>query len=130
MSEARVDHQALFSVLPNPYLVLDADLAVVDVNEMYLRVTGRTREELIGQYLFDVYPDNPEDPAADGIRNLAASLQRVLRTKEPEALAMQRYDLPVPGRPGSSRNAGGRPSTRPSSAPTVRSSGSSTGSRT
>ncbi|MGA5436601.1 PP2C family protein-serine/threonine phosphatase [Streptomyces cellulosae] len=100
MSEARVDHQALFSVLPNLYLVLDADLAVVDVNEMYLRVTGRTREELIGQYLFDVYPDNPEDPAADGIRNLAASLQRVLRTKEPEALAMQRYDLPVPGRPG------------------------------
>ncbi|CAM5420498.1 hypothetical protein SALBM217S_06103 [Streptomyces griseoloalbus] len=75
--------------------MLDADLVVVDVNQMYLSVSGRTREELIGRHLFDVYPDNPEDPAADGIRDLAASLQRVLRSKEPDALAAQRYDLAV-----------------------------------
>ncbi|GAB2331201.1 hypothetical protein STREPTOSP366_63510 [Streptomyces variabilis] len=37
MSPSRVDHQALFSVLPSPYLVLDADHTVVDVNEMYLK---------------------------------------------------------------------------------------------
>ncbi|MFI9470115.1 PP2C family protein-serine/threonine phosphatase [Streptomyces sp. NPDC052492] len=100
MSTPRVDYQALFSVMPSPYLVLDPDLVVVEVNEMYLSVTGRARHDLIGHHLFDVYPENPDDPAADGIRNLSASFQRVLETGEPDSLAVQRYDLAVPGRPG------------------------------
>ncbi len=108
MSPSWVDHQALFSVLPSPYLVLDADLTVVDVNEMYLRVTGRTREELIGHYLFDVYPDNPEDPAADGIRTLfvpsSVSCGPRNRTRSPCSGTTSR----CPDAPAPSRNAGGR----------------------
>ncbi|WP_406729331.1 SpoIIE family protein phosphatase [Streptomyces sp. GD-15H] len=100
MTTPRIDYQALFAVTPSPYLVLDPDLVVADVNEAYLRVTGRTREEMIGRYLFEVHPDNPADPDADGVRNLNASLQRVLRSKEPDTMAVQKYDVPVSGRPG------------------------------
>ena len=100
MTTPRIDYRALFAVTPSPYLVLDPDLVVVEVNEAYLRVTGRTRDELIGHELFEVHPDNPGDPEADGVRNLGASLRRVLRSKEPESMAVQRYDLPVSGRPG------------------------------
>ena len=32
------------------------------------------REEVIGRPLFEVFPDNPEDPGATGVRNLRASL--------------------------------------------------------
>src|SRR2546428_7515922 len=32
----------------------------------------------LGRGIFDVFPDNPDDPAADGVRNLRASLERVL----------------------------------------------------
>ncbi|MFG2881799.1 PP2C family protein-serine/threonine phosphatase [Streptomyces sp. NPDC048297] len=96
----RIDYQALFSVTPSPYLVLDPDLMMVEVNEAYLRATGRTRDELIGRYLFDVHPDNPADPDADGVRNLSASLQRVLDSKRPDTMAVQKYDVPVTGRPG------------------------------
>ncbi|WP_432251688.1 PP2C family protein-serine/threonine phosphatase [Streptomyces sp. HNM1019] len=100
MSAPRIDYQAVFAVTPSPYLVLTPDLVIVEVNEAYLRATGRTREELIGHYLFEVHPDNPADPDADGVRNLDASLQRVLRLRRTDTMAVQKYDIPVSGRPG------------------------------
>lgn len=96
---SEIDYKALFVATPSPYLVLGPDLVIVDVNEAYLRVTGRSRD-VVGQYLFEAFPDNPADPGADGVRNLDASLHRVLRSKEPDAMVVQKYDIPVPGRPG------------------------------
>ncbi|MEV6006185.1 SpoIIE family protein phosphatase [Streptomyces sp. NPDC051976] len=95
-----IDYQALFAATPSPYLVLGPDLVIVDVNEAYLRATARTRDNLVGQYLFDAFPDNPADPDADGVRNLDASLHRVLRSKAPDTMAVQKYDIPIAGRPG------------------------------
>ncbi|WP_431995694.1 PP2C family protein-serine/threonine phosphatase [Streptomyces griseoflavus] len=100
MSTPRIDYPALFAATPSPFLVLSPDLVIVEVNEAYLQVTGRTRDELVGRELFEVHPDNPADPAATGVRNLTASLERVLRTKQPDTMAVQRYDLAVTGRPG------------------------------
>ncbi|WP_436790087.1 PP2C family protein-serine/threonine phosphatase [Yinghuangia sp. YIM S10712] len=100
MTTPPVDYGALFAASPSPLLVLGPDLVIVEVNQSYLTATGRRREELVGQYLFDAFPDNPEDPEADGVRNLSASLHRCLRTKEPDTMAVQKYDIPVEGRPG------------------------------
>ena len=44
------------------------------------RATHSSRETL-GRGLFEVFPDNPEDPAATGTSNLRASLERVLETR-------------------------------------------------
>ncbi|WP_445074328.1 PP2C family protein-serine/threonine phosphatase [Streptomyces sp. SAS_267] len=81
-------------------MVLSPDLVLADINEAACRVTGRTREDLLGRYLFDAFPDNPADPAADGVRNLRASLHRVLRSKEPDTMAPMKYDIPVADRSG------------------------------
>lgn len=94
------DYRALFAAAPSPFLVLYPDLVVADANEAYLRATGRTREELVGQHIFAVHPDNPADPDAQGVRNLTASLERVLSSKEPDTMALQKYDVPISGRPG------------------------------
>ncbi|MFB7328352.1 PP2C family protein-serine/threonine phosphatase [Streptomyces sp. NPDC056190] len=95
-----IDYQALFAATPSPYLVLGPDLVIVDANEAYCRAAHRLREDLVGQYLFDAFPDNPADPSADGVRNLSASLHRVLRSSEPDTMAVQKYDIPVPDSPG------------------------------
>ncbi|MEV5973977.1 SpoIIE family protein phosphatase [Streptomyces sp. NPDC051921] len=95
-----IDYRALFAATPSPYLVLAPDLVIVDVNEAYLRATGRTREDLVGRHLFDAFPDNPADPEADGVRNLGASLGRVLATGETDTMAVQKYDIPVVQPPG------------------------------
>ncbi|MFE9445258.1 PP2C family protein-serine/threonine phosphatase [Streptomyces sp. NPDC006602] len=81
-------------------MVLGPDLVLADVNQAACRVTGRTREDLLGRYLFDAFPENPADPDADGVRNLHASLHWVLRSKEPDTMAPMKYDITVADRPG------------------------------
>ena len=70
------------------------------MNQAYLEVAGRTREELLGRHVFDAFPDNPSDPSANGVRELSASLKRVMATGKPDVLSIQKYDVEVPGMPG------------------------------
>jgi serine phosphatase RsbU (regulator of sigma subunit) len=95
-----IDYAALFAATPSPYLVLGPDLVIVEANRAYQEATRRARGELVGQYIFDAFPDNPADPDADGVRNLHASLYRVLATREPDTMALQKYDIPVSDHPG------------------------------
>ncbi|MEV7794266.1 SpoIIE family protein phosphatase [Streptomyces sp. NPDC087512] len=100
MAETGIDYAAVFQALPGMVALLNPDLVYADVNEEFVRLSGRTREQLVGRYLFDVFPDNPGDPAATGARNLEASLRRVLATGERDTMALQRYDVESPERPG------------------------------
>ncbi|GAB7102694.1 hypothetical protein JCM4814A_10080 [Streptomyces phaeofaciens JCM 4814] len=100
MNDSAIDYAAVFQALPGMVALLTPELVYADANEEFLRVSGRRREQMIGRYLFDVFPDNPNDPGASGIRNLHASLQRVLVTGERDAMALQRYDVEDPDRPG------------------------------
>ncbi len=70
---------------------------MVAANETRLRVTMTRREDVVGRPLFEVFPDNPTDPAATGVRNLQASLHEVLRTGKPHRMALQKYDIRTPG---------------------------------
>jgi|SRR5580658_5585542 PAS domain-containing protein len=100
MTGSQVDYAGVFRHLPIPVLLLTPELDIADMNLAYLRATGRTREELLGRYAFDAFPDNPSDPTATGVRDISASLRRVLATGEPDALAFQKYDVETPGSPG------------------------------
>lgn len=80
-----------------PTLVISPDFTMIAANEARLKATGTTREQIIGYNLFDLFPENPNDSADDGTKNLRASLRRVLKEKVPDQMAIQRYDIPVPG---------------------------------
>jgi PAS domain S-box-containing protein len=90
------DFRVLFESAPGLYLVLTPDLKIVAASDAYLRATMTKRAEVLGRSLFEVFPDNPDDPHATGVRNLSVSLERVLRNKAPDALAVQRYDIRRP----------------------------------
>ncbi len=92
----RPDFDAWFEASPDAYLVLDRDLIVAGANDAYLRAAGAPREALLGRYLFDLFPDNPADPAASGDANLSASFARVLEQGVPDQMAVQRYDVAGP----------------------------------
>ena len=93
----RSDIQRLFRHMPGLFLVLkpDADFTIVGASEDYLQVT-RSTDAIFGRPLFDVFPDNPAMPDADGASNLAASLNRVRETGAPDVMPVQRYDLRLP----------------------------------
>ncbi len=90
------DFQTLFESTPGLYLVLSPDLTIVAVNNAYLCATLTTREAILGRHLFEVFPDNPDDPTATGVANLRASLGRVLQHRAPDTMAVQKYDIRRP----------------------------------
>lgn len=90
------DFQSLFEAAPGNYLVLDPDLQIVAVTEGYLAATMTSREAIVGRGIFEVFPDNPDDPSAEGVRNLRASLERVKAEVAPDAMPVQKYDIPRP----------------------------------
>ena len=92
-----IDIQRLFRTLPGLLLLVRPDEAftIVAASDEYLSATRRDAS-IFGRPLFDVFPDNPSNPHADGVANLHASLLRVLATRAPDAMAVQRYDIALP----------------------------------
>jgi PAS domain S-box-containing protein len=95
-----ITHEMIFRASPAAKLVLDVELQILDANPAYLRATGRDLDELVGRDLFEAFPENPGHPEGDGVTNIRASMQRALETGEPDGMWVQRYDIPVAGRPG------------------------------
>ena len=87
------DFRRLFERGPSLYMVLDPQLHILAVSDAYAEATMIRRGDVLGRYLFDIFPDNPDDDAATGVHNLQASLQRVLQTRQSDTMAVQKYDV-------------------------------------
>jgi len=86
--------------VPNMYLIVSPDLFILTASNLFLEATKTSRESIVGRHIFDAFPDNPELPDADGVRNINASLQEVLKTKKAHFMEIQRYDVPDISKPG------------------------------
>lgn len=89
------DYKILFESLPSLYLILTPDLRIAGVSDAYLHAT-MTTQEIVGHNIFEVFPDNPNDPDATGVNNLSASLHRVLEKRMADAMDIQKYDIRKP----------------------------------
>ena len=76
-------------------LILDLGpgLHIVDVSDVYAETTMVQRACVAGEALFDVFPENPREPTADGASKVYESLRRVVETRRPDAMPVQRYDV-------------------------------------
>jgi PAS domain-containing protein len=94
----RQQFQTEFDNAPHPYMLLDPGpgLHIIDINDAYARATFIKRDDVVGQSLFVIFPDNPDDALADGVNNLYASLRIVAQTGHAHAMAIQRYDIRLP----------------------------------
>ena len=84
--------ERLLEAAPNPYLVLRPDaprFTIAAVSDAYLRATLARRRDIVGRGVFAAFPDNPADLAATGVRNLRASLERVLASRAPDRMPVQ-----------------------------------------
>ena len=92
------DRRLLFEESPDVLLVLLPDsprYTMVAATGARWRATHTTPDTL-GRGLFEVFPDNPADPTATGTGNLRASLERVLKTRLPDTMPVQKYDIRGP----------------------------------
>ena len=91
-SRPSIDFEALFAASPNPYVLMAPDLTIVTMNEAYLETTMRERDDLVGRPMFDAFPSDPQSESHQLLRN---SFAKVLKTREPDEIALIRYDIPL-----------------------------------
>lgn len=92
------DFRLVFESLPGLVMILLPDaprFTIASCSDAYLAAT-LTQRSIFGRGLFEVFADNPNDPAADGVRNLHASLGRVIGTRSADVMALQKYDVARP----------------------------------
>jgi PAS domain-containing protein len=87
------DHLSILHSLPHAYLVMTPDFTIVDANPAYCALTLTDPDLIRGRDMFKVFPDNPGDPEANGVRNLTTSLKIVLSMKRTDRMPWQRYDI-------------------------------------
>lgn len=80
--------------------MLAPDLTIMAVNDAFLRATMTQRDSIVGRPMFEVFPDNPNDPATEGVRNLRASLEMARKTARPDTMPVQKYDIRRPDAAG------------------------------
>ncbi|WP_020380541.1 PAS domain S-box protein [Nafulsella turpanensis] len=90
------DKLKVFESIPDLYLILSPELHVLTASNAYLAATFTERPAIVGKYVFDAFPDNPDTPDANSVSNLFTSLQEALKTKQPHQMPLQRYDVPRP----------------------------------
>lgn len=98
VTSATLDYRLLFEGVPGLYLILSPDptFTILAASDAYLYATHTERERIVGRGLFEIFPDNPDDPNASGEGNLRASLERVLAVRLPDTMAVQKYDIRRP----------------------------------
>ncbi|MDI2036425.1 PAS domain-containing protein [Paenarthrobacter nitroguajacolicus] len=86
----------MFENLPNQYIVIDPQRLIVAATDSFLAATGKQRNDILGRDILVTFPDNPNDPTANGTTVLRQSIERVLATRETDILPIQRYDMELP----------------------------------
>jgi signal transduction histidine kinase len=90
------DFQLFFEESPDDLLVLLPDTpcyTAVAATRGRLDFMHRARQQIIGRGVFDLVPG----PRAGSPQDLLASLERVLATRLPDTMAVEKHEFPVPG---------------------------------
>lgn len=87
-------YERLFKASPSKILALQPDrFEIIAVTDEYLKATATKESDIVGKTLFEVFPDDPNDPNADGVNSVSASLQRVMSLKTADIMGIQRYPI-------------------------------------
>lgn len=80
-------------------MLLDRDLRIRGANATYEAVSMRQRDEMLGDFVFDVFPDDPNDPQASGSSELLVSVESAMRRRGTDTMPIFRYDIADPQNP-------------------------------
>jgi PAS domain S-box-containing protein len=96
MTKTTIDYRSLFHSLPERYVVFEPkspDFIMIAASDAYFEVTGKSADQVLGNGLFDVFPDTSELARTTGKGELQRSLEKVLTHKTPDSTGIIRYDL-------------------------------------
>lgn len=96
-TQADLPYKRLFQAMPGKVLVVrPRSFDIVAVTAEYLKATMTQESDILGKTLFDVFPDDPQEPGAEGVKSLFASLERVQSQKITDVIGVLRYPVRRP----------------------------------
>ncbi len=88
-------YQSILRSSTDSYLILTPDLTIMDVSAGFMRITDTKREDILGRYLFEVFPPNAANASTAAMHNMQQSCKHVLETGHTDHMPILRYDLCV-----------------------------------
>lgn len=88
------DFRRAFKKSPNPCMLLSRDLVILACNEAYEHTSGISRERMLHQDLFKVFPGDNHDQR----KLLLASFDHVLRSGQPHHIPIMEYSINIPNK--------------------------------
>ncbi len=67
------------------------------MTDSFNRITRTKRSDMLNRGLFEIFHENPGEQQDTIVKNLSASLARVIQTKTSNKMDIQKYDLKAPG---------------------------------
>jgi PAS domain S-box-containing protein len=89
-------YSSVFSAIPLPAVIINVDaphFTIIEVNTAYLKLAGKSKDQLIGSRLSEIFPDIPGNPNVDGVKNLTKLLNQVIKTGNESSNKVQRYKV-------------------------------------
>lgn len=87
----------IFENIPGLYLIVKPETyEIVAASDAYLSATMTERTDIMGKTLFEVFPADPEEPQAEGVRRLRNSLNTVKAEHHEDTMPVTRYPIPRP----------------------------------
>ena len=80
-------------------VLLDCDLRIRGVNVTYEAISMRRRDDLLGERVPDVFPNDSADPQANGISQLQVSVEAAIRGRGTVSMPIARHDITDPRNP-------------------------------
>jgi len=93
MKDAQLDFGQIFDLAPNPYVILDDQFVIIGMNEAYLQVTMRRRDDIVGRNMFDAFPSEEGSQSQEMLRR---SLERAISTSDVDVLPLIPYPIAQP----------------------------------
>jgi len=87
MASIVLDFDHLFAITSTPLMVLDTSLCFIAANDCYLGITARRREDLMGRFVFDAFPESGER-----LVSIRDSFERALQG---EANSLEKYAFAI-----------------------------------
>lgn len=85
-----------FTASPVATALIDRNCVIRAINPAFSKLTGRPADTLVSLDAFEAFPDNPDDPEADGVARMGKSFEQVFTSGIAENMIIQRYDIADP----------------------------------
>jgi CheY-like chemotaxis protein len=83
-----IDFKAVFDTSPNAYLLLAADLTVLEANAVCLHIIEKQKDDVVGRNVFEVLAGATADAESQFVRMLRESYGRAILTGSPEVVPL------------------------------------------